>query len=127
MVTFSERLGQLIEEYDVTLEELANAVGSTKSTISRYKNSKREPKTYLVKKIANYFNVSVDYLLGNTDERSPAHKIKEEFEATDAEIQELMERFNVHLDGEILTAEDKKSVIDFLRMLRDRDKKKGNE
>src|SRR5690554_5425702 len=122
MATFSDRLKQLRDEKNITLERLAENIGITKSTLSRYENNKREPKMYVVEKLANYFQVSTDYLLGQSDERTPAHKIKEEYESEEAEIEELMERFNVHLNGEVLTKEDKNSVIAFLKMLRDRDR-----
>ena len=40
-----------------------------KSTISLYENNKRFPDIYTLKKIAQFYNVSTDYLLGLTDEK----------------------------------------------------------
>lgn len=120
MATFSERLKHLRKEKNITLEELAENINTTKSTLSRYENGKREPKMYFVERLSDYFDVSTDYLLGKTDERNPANKIKEKYESRGAEIEELMDRYNVHLNGEVLTNEDKQSVIAFLKMLRDR-------
>lgn len=70
MATFAERLKLLRKEKQITIEQLANDLGSAKSTISRYENG-REPKADILQLIANYFNVSVDYLLGKTEIREP--------------------------------------------------------
>lgn len=123
-VTFGKRLRYLREENDLSQIELAKTLNITSQALSQYELNKRMPDTEMVRRIAKYFNVSVDFLLGESDERTPAHKIKEEYESEEAEIEELMERFNVHLNGEVLTTEDKNSVIAFLKMLRDRDREK---
>jgi len=70
MATFAERLKQLRKEKDLTIEQLASNLGSAKSTISRYENG-REPKADILQLLAEYFNVSVDYLLGKTDIKEP--------------------------------------------------------
>lgn len=48
LVTFAERLKQLRKENGVTMEKLAEEIGTTKSTISRYENNKREPKKHFI-------------------------------------------------------------------------------
>ena len=77
MATFSERLKKLRKENDITLNQLASDLNTTKSTLSRYENNKREPKMHLLEKLADYFEVSLDYLLGRSEEPLPADKIKE--------------------------------------------------
>jgi len=77
MATFSKRLKKLRKKNKVTLDELAREIDITKTTISRYENEKRVPKMDTVKKIADYFNVTTDYLIGNTDEKKSADKIKD--------------------------------------------------
>lgn len=124
MMSFGKRLRLLRKEKELTQKGLGEKMGITEQAISHYEKDKRNPDTEMVKKIAKHFNVSVDYLLGESKESAPADKIILKDKETEMEIKELMERFNVHLDGETLTKEDKESVIDLLRMLRDRDKKK---
>ncbi|AZO95240.1 helix-turn-helix domain-containing protein [Halocella sp. SP3-1] len=121
MAELKDRIKQLRNEKGITQDDLATYLGVSRSTVAGYETAKRKPEYETLQKIASYFKVSVDYLLGNTNERHPADKLLNE---KDLEIQELLDRFNVHLDGEILTKEDKNSVINFLRMLRDRDKMK---
>lgn len=60
---FSERLRQLRQMKHLTLDELALALETTKTTLSRYENSKRVPDADFVIKVAQYFKVSTDYLL----------------------------------------------------------------
>ncbi len=49
---------------------------SAKSTISRYENGLREPKKDFLEMLSQYFNVSVDYLLGRTNERNLNKEVK---------------------------------------------------
>ena len=50
----------------LTQQELSKILGVASSTISMYENGKREPDYKNLKKLAYYFDCSVDYLLGNT-------------------------------------------------------------
>lgn len=61
---FKDRLRNLREMRQMTQPELAEAVGSTKQAISQYELGKRRPDYELLSTIADYFNVSTDYLLG---------------------------------------------------------------
>jgi len=67
MSSFAERFSQLRKEKDVTLREIEKITGLTISTLSRYSNNHRNPKIDIAEILANYFNVSVDYLLGKAD------------------------------------------------------------
>lgn len=71
MATFSERLKQLREEKNKTLGQMAEDLNTTKASLSRYENDMRKPKMDFTQEIADYFNVSIDYLLGRTDIRQP--------------------------------------------------------
>ncbi len=62
-----KRIYNLMEERNVKQLTLAYEIGITQATLSRNINGVHEPKAEVIEKIAKYFNVSVDYLLGNTD------------------------------------------------------------
>lgn len=51
----------------MTQEELGKVVRQSKSNISKYERKALEPSLETIKKLAEYFNVSVDYLLGISD------------------------------------------------------------
>ena len=69
-----ERLLQLRKEANLTQDELAVILKINKHSISSYERGKSEPSDEIKIAIANYFNVSVDYLLGVTDVPSALHQ-----------------------------------------------------
>lgn len=69
-----QRLKQLRSEQHITQEKLANILGIAKTTLAAYEQEKSEPSIDTLKKLADYFNVPVDYLIGHTN------CIREEYE-----------------------------------------------
>ena len=65
-----ERIKILRTERNLTQAALAHALGIAKTTLAAYEQDKNEPSNETFIKIANYFNVSADYLLGLTDVKS---------------------------------------------------------
>ena len=61
---FSERLRKLRRERNLTQTELANSLNVSNGTIAMWETEKRQPDLNMVNKIASFFNVSVDYLMG---------------------------------------------------------------
>lgn len=64
------RLKELRKEEGLSLEQVGKGVGLATNTISRYETGKREPKLETWQKLADFFNVPVDYLLGISKDRS---------------------------------------------------------
>ncbi len=67
MQQFHIRLRQLRRNKNMTLDALAKALNTTKTTLSRYENNKRQPDADFIAKTASFFNVSTDYVLNLTD------------------------------------------------------------
>lgn len=68
---FGERLKALRKEFGLTQAELADIIGVERSSIGKYEgNNKIIPSDSVKQRIAEYFHVSVDYLLGLSDSRS---------------------------------------------------------
>lgn len=67
MSKFSDNLKRLRKEINFTQEELAKALNVTKSRINMYECGEREPNFEMLESIADYFNVDMNYLLGETD------------------------------------------------------------
>ena len=61
---FSYRLTVLLDESNMTQTQLAEKIGTTNVTICRYINGERVPRIDVASKIPAIFNVSLDYLLG---------------------------------------------------------------
>ncbi|SDD28761.1 DNA-binding transcriptional regulator, XRE-family HTH domain [Paenibacillus sp. UNCCL117] len=64
MATFGEILKDLRTKRDITQPELAEIISSSRVNISNYENNKATPDYETLIKLANYFNVTTDYLLG---------------------------------------------------------------
>lgn len=67
---FGDRLKELREEKELKQAELASLFNISPSTIGMYEQNRRTPDFALLNSIADYFGVSVDYLLGRTDIRN---------------------------------------------------------
>jgi transcriptional regulator with XRE-family HTH domain len=64
---FSERLDLLLKEHNLSQATLANAIGYSQRTISKWCNGQADPSATAVKLCAQFFGVSADYLLGLED------------------------------------------------------------
>ena len=62
------RLKELREKNNISQVKLAMDLNLTQNTISRYENEQRQADYKTLLAFADYFKVSVDYLLGRTDE-----------------------------------------------------------
>lgn len=61
------RLKELRKKKGLSQLRMATDLNTTQNTISRYETGEREPGIDELIKIADYFNVSVDYLIGRTE------------------------------------------------------------
>lgn len=68
---FGKRLKQLRKENNKTQEEVSKQIEITRATLSRYEKGEIEPPITTVMDLANYFNVSLDWLAGNSEIKDP--------------------------------------------------------
>lgn len=68
---FKDRLIKLRKELNLTQEELAQKIGYTRTAISAWEIGRNEPSNADTIKLAKYFGVSTDYLLGKSNIRNP--------------------------------------------------------
>lgn len=66
-LTIGERIKYLRQCRKKTLDELAEELETTKTTLSRYENNKRVPDADFVVKLAKHYRVSADYILCLSD------------------------------------------------------------
>ena len=67
---FIYRLTVLLDENNMTQTQLAKKIGTSNVTICRYLTCERWPRLDVVTKIAAVFNISLDYLLGLSDDKN---------------------------------------------------------
>lgn len=73
---FGKRLKELRKEHGYTIEQFADMVGISKSTLGYYENDKRMPDIEILARIANVLNVNADYLIGRTNTTAQKGKMK---------------------------------------------------
>nr|MBO4518080.1 helix-turn-helix transcriptional regulator [Clostridia bacterium] len=66
-IKLGKRLKELREERSLTQKQVADALKINSVTYLHYEKAQREPPLILLAEMAEYFNVSIDYLLGLTD------------------------------------------------------------
>lgn len=66
-IIFSERLKELMKEQNLNQVRLAERIGVKQNTISAWLLKKKEPCIFSLWVVADYFDVSVDYLIGRSE------------------------------------------------------------
>ncbi|OEH86215.1 hypothetical protein BHU72_11810 [Desulfuribacillus stibiiarsenatis] len=113
-----QRLRGLRKLKKMTQQDIADKMSLAKSTISQYENNINEPDNEMINKLADFFEVTVDYLLGRTDNPSPA----------DTDDWGLPEDAHVFFkDYEKLSDEDKVKAREHIKFLLHMAEQKNNE
>ena len=73
---FGKRLKELRKANGYTIEQFADMVGISKSTLGYYENDKRMPDIEILARIADTLNVNADYLIGRTNTTALKGKMK---------------------------------------------------
>jgi len=118
-MTLGERLKKLRLENNITQDDVAKSVNISRSNINNIENNANYPSVDLLSKLASFYNVSLDYLLGKTE-------IKNE-----EELRNIKFANNGGLDVSELTPEEVlelQNLVDLMRKSKNRleNKKKDN-
>lgn len=120
MKKIGDRISQLREGRKLTQEELAKHLGITRASLSHYEKNRREPDYEVLERIADFFHVSIDYLLERTNDPFVTldDNVKEFAESLELSDESILGRFALTIDGRELTEEEAKRFIAFVRMER---------
>lgn len=108
-----EKIKELADNRGISLMKLEEDLGYSRNTL--YKLKSQKPNAERISEIADYFNVSTDYLLGRTDNPAIADKEQFFFEGKEVNVEELAStamRFN----GKPLSDEDKKAIQNIIEI-----------
>ena len=106
---FGERLRKLRIEKGLQQKELGREFNLSQGAIGCYERGERQPEFTQLLAMANFFDVSVDYILGNSGER---RKVEDFGQQTSTELADLLAAFTVTVNGEPLNEADKQRVCD---------------
>ncbi len=103
-----EKIKELADKHGISLMKLEEDLGYSRNTL--YKLKSQKPNAERISEIADYFNVSTDYLLGRTD--NPAIARSDEFAQVNGQIIDLRKAATntMLFDGKPLNEDD----IDFI-------------
>lgn len=71
---FSDRLIELIQSYGITRRELAQSINVSERLLYYYVAGQKSPNMETLIALADFFNVSLDYLVGRTDDPTPPRR-----------------------------------------------------
>ena len=121
-IKFNIRLKELRLEAGLTQKDLAKAIEVGRTTISEYESGKIVPKQEGLLKLANHFNVSVDYLTGVSNERATRKQNSSDLDALLNTIHHiLLDEYDtpVTYEGEVLSETQKLLIDQHIEQLRD--------
>lgn len=119
---FPKRLKELRLNAGLTQKDLAKAIEVGRTTISEYESGKIVPKQEGLLKIANHFNVSVDYLTGVSNERATRKQNTSDLDALLNTIHHiLLDEYAtpVKYEGELLSEKQKLIIAGLIDQLSD--------
>ena len=115
MTTFGKNLKKARLEANLTLEELANKIGTTKSAISRYENDLRMPNGDFIKDVSDVLNVSSDYLLGINSKCNNINKLSNP--SNDCYTNPKIDTIAAHLAANEYSDEDLQDIKKFIEFV----------
>lgn len=123
---------QLLQKYGVSAYKVAKETGVTQSTLSDWKRGRSTPKSENMKKLADYFGVSIDYLMtGKEDpsEKEPQLKPKDERDIKNilANTEQLLKQDGLMFDGDPASPEAIESILSAMQIGMEMAKKKNKE
>ena len=112
MSTFGRILRALRNESNLTQVQLANKLGLAFSTISMYERGEREPDFETLETIADFFNVTMDYLHGKSEIKNPHFQNSKHFSLNLNQNNRKLFSDSISENSILVFGEDTKSPID---------------
>lgn len=109
MIGFGKKLKSLRLSRSMTMQQVAQLLGVAKSSYAGYESEFRHPSLDKLCVLAQYYHVSVDYILGLTENQE-----SEEVKQQNAERKLLIKGNELHWDGIVLTQEECQPIMEVL-------------
>ena len=113
-----KNLKLLRKQHNLSQKEIGNIFHASQNTVSQWENGTRKPSYDIIQEIADYFDVSVDYLLGRQEQLPELNsKDKREIqEILDDNEQQFLSQDGLMFDGSPATDEDVQKIIMAMKM-----------
>ena len=130
---FGKRIRKLRLEQNLKQKDLAAKLGISTSSVGMYERELRQPDAEILKKIADFFNVSIDYILCNSDKRDHSELTYKDNRNIAKTLDMLKDQIDNNESGELnyngieVTDDDAELLMDALDMALRRIKRKNKE
>lgn len=121
-IVFYDIFKDLCNKKDVSPSRACLDMGLSRSLGAKWKNTGANPSYEVLTKMAGYFDVPVDYLLGNEQKEKPATQKSDEPEMSFDDF-----TYAMHNESKELTNDDKQLLLDMARTLKQRRKNHNDE
>ena len=122
---------KLLKEHGVTAYRVAKETGVTTATLTSWKQGKYTPKPEKMQKIADYFGVSLTYLMTGKEETEKESKLKPKDQKDIKEIlantEQLLKQDGLLFDGDPASPEAIDSILSAMQIGMEMAKKKNKE
>lgn len=129
MSKFGERLKELRMEQKMSQMDLAERIHVAQTTIGMYEMGKREPSFEKLELLANLFSVSLDYLMGRTDDKNRTFSpmTRDLLDLLHLSNEEIVNMRAAEIDGRPITKEELMQFIIQVRLLRQLEEQKQKQ
>lgn len=124
---------QLLQKYDVTPYKVAKDAGVTQTALSNWKLGKSVPTTKTLQKLADYFGVTIDYLMtgeesGNATTKTLTTKDEKDIiKIIEQTRMQLLNQEGLMFDGDPATPEAVETMLSAMQLGMEMAKKKNKE
>lgn len=110
-----ERLIELRKKQKLTQQDVSERLHLSRSTYAQYEINRRVPEYGTLEKLADFFHVSIDYLVGRNPEPTIKKDVPDFATAKDKrDFKKFLEQQEVQFDGMPMSEEDKAKVLGFM-------------
>lgn len=116
-MSIGSRIAKCREQRGWTQEQTASSLGISRAALSHYEKNRREPDTETLTKFADLFKVSIDFLVGRTENPHMTldPEVRDFTDALELSDEELLKRFALAVDGRKLSPDEARRFIAFVR------------
>lgn len=122
---------QLLQKYGISAYKVAKEAGVTQTALSNWKNGRNTPSAPTLQKIAEYFGVTVDYLMTGKEESEKEPKLNQKDQKDINEIlantEQLLKQDGLMFDGDPASPEAIESILSAMQVGMEMAKKKNKE
>lgn len=122
---------QLLQKYGISAYKVAKEAGVTQTALSNWKNGRNTPSAPTLQKIAEYFGVTVDYLMTGKEDSKKESQLKPKDQKDIKEIlantEQLLKQDGLMFDGDPASPEAIESILSAMQIGMEMAKKKNKE